>query len=98
MKHLTHTYVPFQKGEQVWLESTNLKMGYQEGPFKILEVLGPLTFKLKLLFQWRIHLVFHASLLTHYRQNNKHGPSFTNPPPDLEDDGEYYKVEAILAH
>jgi hypothetical protein len=34
-----------------------------EGPFKIKEVLGPVTYRLKLPETWRIHDVFHAILL-----------------------------------
>ena len=48
-------FTPFTKGQQVWLDSRNLKMTYhkkiapkQEGPFVIEEVLGPLTYQLKL--------------------------------------------------
>ncbi|ESK86115.1 hypothetical protein Moror_9322 [Moniliophthora roreri MCA 2997] len=49
----------FEKGQKVWLEGKNLSLGYpspklslkREGPFEIEEVLGPVTYKLKLLFQ-----------------------------------------------
>jgi len=49
-------FTPFKKGEQVWLDSRNLKIGYlsqklapkREGPFTITEVLGPVTYRLKL--------------------------------------------------
>ena len=43
-------FVPFEKGQKVWLDSRNLKTLYHkkigpkwEGPFEIEEVLGPLT-------------------------------------------------------
>jgi len=56
----TQGITPFKKGEKVWLDSWNLKIGYlswklapkQEGPFTITEVLGPITYHLKLLNQW----------------------------------------------
>ena len=35
----------------------------REGPFTITEVLGPVTYRLNLLATWRIHNVFHATLL-----------------------------------
>ena len=45
------TFTPFKKGDQVWLDSWNLKTVYhkkiklkREGPFTIIEVLGPVTF------------------------------------------------------
>ena len=33
----------------------------REGPFVITKVLGPVTYRLKLLISWRIHNVFHAT-------------------------------------
>lgn len=106
MKHLTRGFKPFEKGDKVWLEGKNLKFGYatqkmapkREGPFVISEVLGPLVYKLKLPEQWKIHPVFHASLLTPFRENEIHGPNFLAPPPDLIDGHKEYEVEAILAH
>lgn len=70
----------------------------REGPFVISEVLGPLVYQLKLPDQWRIHPVFHASLLMPFKENDVHGPNFLSPPPDLVDGQEEYEVEAILAH
>ena len=90
----------------VWLEGTNLKIGYtskkiapkREGPFKITEVLRPITYKLKLPDQWKIHPVFDASLLTPFRETEAHGPNYSNPPPDLIEDEEQYEIKAILAY
>src|SRR5262249_17825537 len=78
-------FAPFQKGDLVWLEEKNLKIGYstrkfapkREGPFKITEVLSPVTYRLKLPIQWKIHPVFHARLLTPYRKTEAHGKNFT---------------------
>jgi hypothetical protein len=99
-------FTPFKKGEMVWLEGKNLKTLYaskkiaprREGPFEISEVLGPLTYRLALPTRWRIHPVFHASLLTRYQENETHGRNFTKPPADLLDGEEEYEVEAIVAH
>ena len=62
------TFSPFRKGDQVWLDSRNLKTMYhkkmkpkREGPFIITEVLGPVTYRLQLPTSWRIHNVFHAT-------------------------------------
>ena len=105
-ERITRGFAPFQKGQQVWLEAKNLRFltdhkklaMKRQGPFEIIEVLGPLTYKLKLPNQWRIHPVFHASLLTPYRENSTHGPNFTLPPPDLIDGEEEFEVEAIIGH
>jgi hypothetical protein len=97
---------PFKVNDEVWLESKNLRIPYQsrklapkrEGPFLIEEVLGPVTYRLTLPSQWKIHNVFHACLLTPHKKTDLHGDMETRPPPDLIDGDEEYKVEAILTH
>ena len=96
---------PFYKEQKVWLDAKNLKTPYhskfapkREGPFKIKDVLGPLTFCLELPKRWEIHNVFHASLLLLFNATDVHRPSFTNLPPDLIDGEEEYEVESILKH
>ena len=96
-------FTPFQKGEKV---SRNLQTLYhkkmalkREGPFEITDVLGPLTYRLKLPKIWRIHNVFHASLLQWYRENSIYGANYGRPPVELNDEGqEVYSVETILKH
>ena len=91
MEQTTHKFKLFQKDNLVWLESKNLKLQYEskkvipkwQGPFHISKVLGPLTYKLKLPEQWKIHPMFHATLLTPFKENDIHGPNYLNPPPDL---------------
>jgi hypothetical protein len=63
-------FIPFEKNQKVWLDMRNLEINHhkkiapkQEGPFKIDEVLGQVTYQLKLPELWRIHNVFHATLL-----------------------------------
>ena len=46
--------------------------------------------------QWKIHDVFHADLLTPYRETKLHGANFVRPPPDLINGEEEYKIEEIL--
>jgi hypothetical protein len=70
----------------------------REGPFTITEVLGPVTYRLKLPNTWRIHDVFHATLLQPYKENDTYGENYPEPPPELEDGEEVYKVETILRH
>ena len=93
-------------GEQVWLEGKNLKFPHQAtklnpkcyGPFKIIKEISPLAYQLQLPPSWNIHPVFHASLLSPYRETTSHGPNFSQPPSDLIDNEEEYKVEQIKAH
>jgi hypothetical protein len=68
-----------------------------KGPFKIKEILSPVTYRLDLPKHWKIHDVFHASLLTPFVETEAHGPSFSNLPPDIVNGEEEYEVEQILA-
>ena len=99
------TFTPFKLGDQVLLDSRNLRTIYhkkmkpkREGPFTITEVLGPVTYRLKLLKSWRIHYVFHTTLLRSYKENEIYGENFTEPPPELLEGEEVYEVETILNH
>ena len=96
----------YSKGEQVWLEATNLKFTHQKskllpkqyGPFKIIKEVSLVVFQLALPPSWNIHDVFHTSLLTPYHKTTTHGPNFSQPPPDLIDGEEEYEVERIIGH
>ena len=99
-------FTPFIVGDKVWLEARNLKRNIinpkfttkREGPFKITKVLSSLSYQLEILKSWKIHPVFHASLLTPYKENDIHGPNYLKPPPDLINGEEEYEVEWILKH
>jgi RNase H-like domain found in reverse transcriptase/Reverse transcriptase (RNA-dependent DNA polymerase)/Integrase zinc binding domain/Chromo (CHRromatin Organisation MOdifier) domain len=98
-------FVPFKKDQKVWLDTRNLKMNHhkkiapkQEGPFEINEVLGPVTYRLKLPESWRIHNVFHAVLLRPYIENKVYGNNYPRPLPELLEGKEVYEVETILRH
>ena len=52
----------------------------REGPFEIIEVIGPVTYWLKLPQTWKIHNVFHAALLQQYKENQVYGANFDRPP------------------
>ena len=39
---------------------------------------------------------FHASLLSPYHEMAEHGANYTEPPPDIIEGQEEYKVEEIL--
>ncbi|CAA7268818.1 unnamed protein product [Cyclocybe aegerita] len=99
-------FTPFKKGDQVFLSTKYLKMLWtsrklspkKAGPFKITEVLGPVTYRLKLPPQWKIHNAFHASLLSCFEETEEHGPAHPHPPPDIMEEEEEYEPEAILKH
>ena len=57
-----------------------------------------MTYKLKLPIQWKIHNVFHDSLLTPYRETRVHGRKFPEPPPDLINGEEEFEVDSIRNH
>ena len=106
IKQRRSKFTPFRKRDKVWLDSRNLQTLYhkkmvlrREGPFKIVNVLGPLTYRLKLLETWKIHNVFHTSLLWQYRENNVYGTNYDWPLAKLNDEGqEVYNMETILKH
>jgi hypothetical protein len=100
-----NTFTPFTVGQKVWLDTRNIKTNYhkkmapkQEGPFKVEEVLGPVTYRLKLPTTWKIHNVFHAVLLKPYIKTEVHGGNFSRPILDILDGEEVYNVETILKH
>ncbi len=73
------TFDHFEVGQKVWLEAKNLNTGYnkkistkREGPFRILEKLGPVNYQLELPPTWMITNNFHAILLLPYRENEIH--------------------------
>ena len=97
-------YQPYQMGERVWLEAMHLhtthptkKLGPKRyGPFKVLEQVGHVNFRLELPAHWRIHDVFHTKLLHPYTETKEHGENFTEPPPDLVEGVAEWEVEKIL--
>src|SRR6266705_6479073 len=96
----------YKKGKQVWLEATNLNLRHQKtklalkryGPFIITKEISPVAYRLDLPLAWNIHNVFHASLLSPYRETTQHGPNYSRPPPDLINGKEEYVVEKIVNH
>ena len=63
-----------------------------------MKVLSPLSYQLQIPRSWKIHPVFHASLLTPYKENKIYRLNFLEPPPDLIDEEEEYEIEQILKH
>ena len=104
-ERITSKYTPWKVGDKVWLETTNLHMNgpkklqmRRTGLFEIEEIISRTAFRLRIPSQWKIHPVFHASLLTTYKETPEHGPNFLQLPPDLIDGEEEYEVKAVLRH
>jgi hypothetical protein len=94
----------YQKDEKVWLEAKNIHMTHpttklrpkRYGPFEITEAISPVAYQLNLPEQWKIHNVFHASLLTPYKETEEHGPNYEGQLPDLVEGQEEWEVEKVL--
>ena len=71
-------------GQQVWLEAKNIALPYRlttlnlqrHCPFCITHVISLVAYKLALPEHWKIHPVFHASLLIPYIKTTVHGSNF----------------------
>ena len=104
--HTQQRFVPFKKGEKVWLEARNLKCSVtnlkfapkREGPFTITKILSPITYQLHLPKTWKIHPVFYATLLSPYHNNDIHSLNFPAPPSDLITGEKEYEIDWILHH
>ena len=93
----------FTEGQLVLLSSQNLKFkkGIRKlhpkfvGPFKILKMVGSNAAKLQLPKTYRIHPVFHVSLLEPFLPDASFKP--LPPNPEIIDGLPFYKVERILS-
>ena len=99
-------FKPYQLGEKVWLEGTNLKTSHPyhklaaqcHGPFKVTQCISAVVYELELPPQWQqkqVHPVFHTSLLSPYHETEEHGRNFPEPPPDIIEGQEEYEVVQI---
>jgi len=95
----------FPVKSKVWLEGTNLQLPSnitpklsprRYGPFEVVSQISKVAYKIKLPPTWKIHDVFHASLLTPYKETDQHGPNFLEPPPDILEGKPEWEVEQIL--
>ena len=99
----TH-FEPYQKGDKVWLEGRNLNTTHPSsklaprhyGPFPITHVVSRTSYQLKLPPQWKLHDVFHTTLLTPYKETVLNGQSYQEPAPDLIDGQPEWEVESLL--
>jgi transposase InsO family protein len=76
----------FAVGDKVWLESYNLstdapskKLAAKRlGPYEVLELVGPASYRLSIPASWRVHSVFHGGLLSRTKEDTIPGRA---PPP-----------------
>ena len=99
------TYKKFEVGDKVWLDARNLHLKTTRkltprrlGPFEVIEEISPVVFKLRLPEAWRIHNVFHTSLLMPQVTMSEYGIPPEPPLPELVDGESEFEVEAILQH
>jgi hypothetical protein len=96
--------VELKVGQDVLLSTANFKLAHSGtrkllpkwvGPFKVIERIGKVAYKVELPPNPKMHDVFHDQLLKEYRSNGKVQP----PPPLIEiDDSLEYEVERVLGH
>ena len=88
-------------GDLVWLSAKNLRLPNQKrklsarfvGPFRVRDAVGAQAYRLALPNSYRIHDVFHVSLLEPWR--GRAGEEPAQPMPLADEDGEW-EVEEIL--
>src|SRR6266851_906435 len=100
----TPCFKEYQPEDKVWLEGTNLKR--IEGiprlsprlyrPFEVATKISHIVYRINLSEAWKIHNVFHASLLTPYKETDEHRPNFLEPPSNIIDNTPKWEVKTIL--
>ena len=101
-----HKPVSYREGDLVLLSTANLQVRGTPaklkrkfaGPFRITECIGSQSYRLDLPTTWRVHNVFHVSLLKIWREDMYR--RYPAPEPtrleEEEDDQEVYEVEKYL--
>jgi hypothetical protein len=67
------------------------------GPFTIKKKVSDVVFQLELPRQWKIHNIFHTSLLTPYIKTELHRPNYPEPPLDIVEGDPKFEVEQIMS-
>ena len=94
----------FASGDEVWLDARNLKIRtpsrklspQRYGPFKVLQRISLVAYRIELLQTMKIHNVFHIDLLIPHHQTEAYGETYRQPPPELIDGEEEYEIEEII--
>lgn len=94
----------FKVGDLVLLSRRNLnslepsaKLGAKfSGPFKIIEAINPVAFKLALPQHFKVHPVFHVSLFKKFEISEIPNRIQEPPPAEVIDEEEFWEVERII--
>ena len=99
-----HRDVGFKVGDLVLLSTRNLKMKGTPsklqkrfvGPFRVTETIGEQAYRLSLPENWKIHPVFHVSLLREWKAADvqEDQPVLQDDIPEIEEP--YWEIEKIL--
>ena len=101
---LPSCFKPYQTGDRVWLEGRNLTTTHPTaklaprhyGPFPVTLVISQTSYQLKLSPRWKIHNVFHATLLTPYKEMTLNSSHYQEPTPELVEGQPEWEVEQIM--
>ena len=94
----------FLPGDKVWLSSKNFSFKYGTrkllprwlGPYVVEEPIGKVSYRLKLPEGWKVHPVFHASLL---KAVSEHTRYCVPEPAGIDEDGQpTWEITAVLKH
>ena len=96
--------VGYKVGDLVLLSTRNLKLKSTPGklqkrfvgPFRVIETIGEQAYRLSLPDEWRIHPVFHVSLLRDWKAADlqEYRPVSQDDAPEIEEP--YWEIEKIL--
>ena len=97
-------YHRYKQGDQVWLEGGNLWLSHptaklapkRYSPFPITDVISPVVLHIRLPECWKIHNVFHVSLLTPFQSTEAYGQPTIPLMPELKEGHLEYEVGEIL--
>jgi hypothetical protein len=96
--------VKFKAGDKVLIKGADLRVQTKSaklaaknyGPYEITKQLGPVTFKLKLPYQLRVHPVFHASKFIPFNEDTIGSHQPKGRIPEMVDGNVEFEVEQIL--
>ena len=92
---VNHEVLLSTAGLDLKISGTNKLAPKWIGPFKVLERIGAVAYKLDLPDSMKVHNVFHISLLKAYNRDNR----IALPPlPEVIDDEPEWEVDKILDH